>query len=176
MIMLYLLFLVSFIICRFIAGYDSRFQKGKYIVINSPMLRKLLVDEMAFFERKKRLEKDINKMTFSGLFFYIYIFLTLIVCVVLNFIVPKTPSEPWVIETADFFMCADTLNEKLSAICIWLFFLSVISYIAVLMARHTKTEMQKWLRALTYIASVIILVAVAFMLYMMVKELINCFV
>ena len=67
MIMMYLLFLLSLIVCRFFSGYDSRFQNGKYIIINSPKLRMLLVDEMSFFERKKRLKKDINKMTISGL-------------------------------------------------------------------------------------------------------------
>ena len=41
----------------------------------------LFVDEMSFFERKKRLKKDINKMTISGLFFYIYGLVTLILSV-----------------------------------------------------------------------------------------------
>ena len=113
MIMMYLLFLISLVVCRFFSGYDSRFQNGKYIIINNPKLRMLLVDEMSFFERKMRLKKDINKMTISGLLFYIYTLITLVLSVLLNFFVPKTPIDPWEIETDDFFMYVDTLNEKL---------------------------------------------------------------
>lgn len=175
MIMMYLLFLISLVVCRFFSGYDSRFQNGKYIIINSHKLRMLLVDETSFFERSKRLKNDINKMTISGLFFYIYSLITMILSVLLNFFVPKTPIEAWKIETDDFFMYVDTLNEKLSAICIWLFFLSIISYVAVLMVRHNKTVKQKWIKILTYIVSSIMLVAVAFMLFEMIREIVSCF-
>ncbi len=176
MIMMYLLFMLSFVVCRFISGYDSRFQNGKYIIINNPKLRMLLVDEMSFFERKKRLKKDINKMTISGLLFYIYSLITLVLSVLLNFFVPKTPIEPWEIETDDFFMYVDTLNEKLSAICIWLYFLSVISFVAVLMVRHTKTVGKQWIKFLTYIVSSIMLFAVAFMSFEIIREFINCLI
>ena len=115
-------------------------------------------------------------MTISGLFFYIYGLVTLILSVLLHIIVPKIPIEPWEIETDDFFMYVDTFNEKLSAICIWLFFLSIISYMAVLMVRHTKTVKQRWIRILIYIVSSIMLVAVAFMLFEMIRELISCFI
>lgn len=176
MIMMYILFLLSLVVCRFFAGYDSRFQNGKYIIINDPKLRMLLVDEMSFFERTKRLKKDINKMTVSGLFFYIYSLVTLILSVLLHLVVSKTPIEPWEIETDDFFMYVDTLNEKLSAICIWFFFLSIISYVAVLMVRYTKTVKQKWIRILTRIASLITLIAVGFMLFEIMRELIGCWI
>ena len=73
-------------------------------------------------------------------------------------------------------MYVDTFNEKLSAICIWLFFLSIISYVAVLMVRHTKTVKQRWIRILTYIVSSIMLVAVAFVLFEMIRELIIGFI
>ena len=173
MIMMYLL---SLVICRFFSGYDSRFQNGKYIIINNPKLRMLLVDEMSFFERKKRLKKDINKMTISGLFFYIYSLITAVLSLLLNFFVPKTPIEPWDIETDDFFMYVDTLNEKLSAICIWLYFLSVISFVAVLMVRHTKTVGKQWIKILTYVVSSIMLIAVAFFSIEIIREFINCLI
>ena len=136
----------------------------------------LLVDEMSFFERKKRLKKDINKMTISGLLFYIYSLITLVLSVLLNFFVPKTPIEPWEIETDDFFMYVDTLNEKLSAICIWLYFLSVISFVAVLMIRYIKTVGKQWINILTYIVSSIMLIAVAFMSFEITREFINCLI
>lgn len=176
MIMMYLLFLLSLVVCRFIAGYDSRFQSGKYIVITNPKLRMILVDEESFFERKKRLKKDINKMTLSGLVFYIYSLLTLILSVLVNFIVPEIPIDPWKIETDGFFMYVDTMNEKLAALCIWLFFLSIISYITVIMIRYTKIVKQKWIRILTYIVSIIIFAAVAFMLFELLREFLDCFI
>lgn len=135
----------------------------------------LLVDEKSFFERKKRLKKDINKMTVSGLFFYIYGLITLVLSLLLNCFVPTTPVEPWKIETYKFFMYVDTLNKKLSAICIWLYFLSVISFVAVLTVRYTiKTESKKRIKIFTYIVSSIMLVAGAFILFETIKEFINC--
>ncbi len=176
MIQMYLLFLLSLVVCRFFSGYDSRFQSGKYIIINNPKLRMLLVDEMSFLERKKRLKKDINKMTISGLFFYIYSLVIFILSAVLYFCVSKIPIEPWEIETDKFFMYVDTLNEKLLAICIWLYFLSVISFVAVLMVRNTKTVSRKSIKILTYTVSSFMLIAVAFMLFEIIREFINCLI
>ena len=175
MVMMYLLFLLSLVVCRFFAGYDSRFQHGKYIVIRHRRLRKLLVDEMSFFENKKRPKADINKMTLTGFVFYLYSLVTLVLSVLLHFAVPKIPVEPWEIESDVFFMYADTLNEKLAASCIWFFFLSVILNLAVLMVRYTKAVKQKWIRMVTHIASFVLVAAVAYMLFETVRELIGCF-
>jgi len=175
MIMMYLLFFVSLVVCRFFAGYDSRFQNNKYIIIKNPKLRKLLLDETSFFERKKRLNKDINKMTVSGLAFYIFGFSTLVISTLLYFIVPKTPSEPWEIETDKFFMYADTLNEKLAAICIWLFFLVLLLCVAIHMIQYTKTIKQKWIRILTCSVSCVMIIAVMFVIFDIVREFIISF-
>lgn len=174
--MMYLLFLLSLVVCRFFAGYDSRFQKGKYVVISNPKLRMLLIDETSFFERKKRPKKDINKMTILGIVLYIYSLLTLVVSVFLYFVVPKTAIEPWEIETDDFYMYVDTLNEKLAAICIWFFFLFLILCVAIHMIYYTKTIAQKWIKILTYIVSCIMIIAVAFILFEMIREFVICFV
>lgn len=176
MVMMYLLFLISLVFCRFFAGYDSRYQNGKYVVVSNPKLRMLLMDEMSFFDRKKRPEKDRNRMTVSGLVLYIYSLVTLILSVLLNFVVPKTPVEPWKIEADNFIMYADTLNEKLSAICLWIFFLAIISCTAILMVRYTKTEKQRWIKILTYTTAAIMLVAVAFVLYLVIGEFVSSFI
>lgn len=176
MIMMYLLFVFSLVFIRFFAGYDSRFLTGKYIVINDRKLRMLLIDEMSFFERRKRPEKDINKMTVSGFIFYIFSIVTLVISVLLHFLVPKTPVEPWEIETEEFFMYVDTLNEKLSAICIWLFFLSVIWCLTVRMIRYTKIIERKWIRILTYRTSFIMFAAVILITFEMIKEFVVCFI
>lgn len=170
--MMCLLFLISLVFCRFFAGYDSRFQKGKYIIIENEKLRKLLIDDTSFFERRKRLKKDINKMTVSGLAFYIFSFYTLVISTLLYFIVPKTPSEPWEIETDGIFMYADTLNEKLAAICIWLFFIGVILCTAIYMIRYTKTTKPKWIKILSYVVSYMMIITAIFFMFYILKELI----
>lgn len=75
-----------------------------------------------------------------------------------------------------FFMYVDTLNEKLASVCIWLFFLSLISYIAVVAFKHTKTVKQKRIRILTYSVFTFALIAVAFISFDVIKEIFNCFI
>mgnify|MGYP003296752739 CR=1 FL=1 len=176
MIMMYLLFALVLVVCRFFAGYDSRYQNGKYIVIYNSKLRTLLIDEMSFFDRRKRLKKDINKMSVSGLILHIYSLLTLVLSILLHIIVPPIPIEPWKIETDNFLMYVDTLNEKLAAICIWLFFLSVVARTALLMFKYTKTIKHKWIKILTYITCIIMLAAVAFILFETINELFICLI
>ncbi len=176
MIMMYFLFAPCLIICRFFAGYDSRYQNGRYIVINNPKLRRLLIDETSFFERRKRHKNDINKMTVLGLILYIYSLVTLVLSILLHIIVPPIPVEPWEIETDRLFVYADTLNEKIVAICIWLFFLSVIACMAFLMSKYIKKAKQKWIKILTYVTCSTMLAAVAFMLFETIKELVMCLI
>lgn len=176
MIMMYLLFFISLIFCRVFAGYDSRFHNGKYVVIRNPKLRMLLMDETSFFETKKRLKKDINKITIFGVILYIFSLLTLVVSTLLLFLVPETMVEPWEIETNRFFMYVDTLNEKLAAICIWFFFLFIILCVAIRMIYYAKTIEQKWIKILTYIVSCVMIIAVALFLFEIIQELIICFV
>jgi len=177
MIMMYLLFALVFVFCRFFAGYDSRFQKGKCVVIDNPKLRMLLIDEMSFFEKNNRLKKDINKMTVSGIALYIYSLATLVVSVLLHLVVPKTPVEAWEIETNGFFMCVDTLNEKLAAICIWSLFLSIIVCVAFRLFQYIiKTTEQKWIKILTYITCTMMLAAAALMAFKIIKEFVMCLI
>lgn len=172
---MYLLFVFNLIFIRFLAGYDSRFQKGKYIEIKSNTLRKLLIDEDSFFERRKRSKKDIGKMTVSGLVFYISAFAVLVINIVL-LIVPQIPTEPWEIETDRLYIRADTLNEKLSVISIWLLLLSVVGHTAIRLLKQGGTFEQRWLKVIIYITAAFMLVVVALIGFEMIKELIFCFV
>ena len=175
MIMMYFLFLISLVVCRFFAGYDSRFQNNRYIIIKNPKLRKLLLDETSFFERRKRLKKDINKMTVSGLVFYIFSFATFVVSTLLYFILPKTPIESWEFDTNNFFMFVDTLNEKLAAICIWLFFLILLLCVAIYMIKYAKSIKQKGIKIFTYTVSCIMIIAVMFVVFDIAREFIIVF-
>ena len=57
MVMMYILFLFTLIFIRCFAGYDSRRQKGKYIVIKNEILSRLLLDKMMMLEKSYRLKK-----------------------------------------------------------------------------------------------------------------------
>ena len=174
--MMYLLFIFGVVFIRLFAGYDSRFQKGKYIVIRNRKLRMLFIDEMSFFARSKRPKKDIDKMTVSGLALYIFSLTVLVLNIVLLCFVPKIPAAPWGIETARFVLYTDTLNEKFSAIAIWLLFLAVIWCLAVSLLRCAKMLKQKWIKVIAYTASFVIFAAVALIAFDMIKELIMCFI
>ncbi len=173
---MYLLFALGLVFVRFFAGYERRFHNGKYIVIRNPKLRMFLLDEMSFFERKKRSQKDLSKMTVSGLIFYIYSLVTLAVSILLHLFAPKTPVEPWEMESEGFFLHADTLNEKLSAVFIFLYFLSVCWCVATLLIRDGKVTEQKWIKVLTYVTSFLIFAAVIFMAFDTIKEFVSCFI
>jgi len=159
--MLYLLFFLVLIICRFFAGYDSRYQNGKYIVIRNPKIRPLLMDSISFYNRTKRIKKDINKISVMGVILYAVAAVSLVGSVVVRFVVPAVSVDPLVIETDEFIMRADTLNILLSAAFIWAFLLTCLIFVAVGIMRITKKE-KKWVRVLTYIAAAFIFVTVGF--------------
>ncbi len=173
MLMMYLLFILCVILIRIFAGYDSRFQHGKYIAIKNPVVSVILLDSTSFFKRTKRHKKDLDKMSVSGLVYYIASAAVFIINVVL-LLVPQTPIEPWSIETNKFLMYADTLNEKVSAIAIWLLLLSIFGYMAFSIIKIAKTIEQKRLKIFVYMLVVIMLSVVAYVSLYMLKELVFC--
>lgn len=173
--MMWLIFLFCLIILRFYAGYDSRFQKSKFITIKNHKLKMALIDETSFFERRKRLKQDINKMSVSGLVLYLFGFFILIASVVCYHFLPKSPVEPWEIDTDKFFMYVDTLNEKVAAGFIWIYFICMFFCLAIHMFQYCKTIDVKWIKVLTYSCSVIMLLAVFIMGFDVTKELVICF-
>ena len=108
MVMVYLIFALSIFFVRLLAGYDSRYQKGKYISINNTVLRIVLLDSMSIYGRTRRLKKDENKMSFCGIPFYLGIGIVLLTNIVF-LIIPDIPIEPWGIETNKFIVYANTL-------------------------------------------------------------------
>ncbi len=174
MLMMYLLFIFCLFFIRILAGYDSRFQTGKYISIKNPVLRVVFLDSTSLFERTKRRQKDRGKMSVVGLVYYIAASVVIIINLVF-LLVAKIPIEPWGVETNKFLMYTDTLNEKVCAIAIWLLLLSVFGYMAFLMVRFAKTMEQKWLRIFVRIVAVIMLGVVGCVSVYMLKELVSCF-
>ena len=145
MLVMYVLFLLSVIFIRGFAGYDSRKQKGKYILIKNRILSAFLLDEMIMFEKSYRPKKDRNKMSFVGLVYYIAASIVFIISIVFS-IVPDIPSEAWTFQSAKFALLADTLNDKIVTIAITLLFCAVWNYIAVSIIRTAQNTKPLWLK------------------------------
>jgi nitrate reductase gamma subunit len=174
MVMVYLIFALSIFFVRLFAGYDSRYQKGKYISIKNTVLSAVLLDGMSIYGRTRRLKKDKNKMSFCGLPFYLGIGIVLLTNIVF-LIIPDIPIEPWGMETNKFIVYANTLNDKISAIAILILFVSVINYIAISIIRSTKGTKPNWIKVFIWIVSALMIVtATASTIYFAV-ELISCF-
>ena len=90
MVMVYLIFALSIFFVRLFAGYDSRYQKGKYISIKNTVLSAVLLDGMSIYGRTRRLKKDKNKMSFCGFPFYLGIGIVLLTNIVF-LIIPDIP-------------------------------------------------------------------------------------
>ena len=175
MVMVYLVFALSIFFVRLLAGYDSRYQKGKYMSIKNAVLSAVLLDSMSIYEKNRRLKKDKNKMSFCGIPFYLGIGIVLLTNIVF-LIIPDIPIEPWGIETNKFIVYANTLNDKISAIAILILFtLVIIDYIAVSIIHLTKETEPKWIKIFIWIvAALMIVTATASAIYFIV-ELISCF-
>ena len=150
MVMLYLIFALSILFVRLLAGYDSRYQKGKYISIKNTVLSVVLLDNMSIYGKTRRLKKDKNKMSICGIPFYLGIGIVLIINTVF-WIIPDMPIEPWGIETNKFIVYANTLNDKISAIAILILFASVIDYTAVSIIHLTKETKPKWVKVFIWL-------------------------
>lgn len=171
--MLYLLYILMLIVCRFFAGYDSRYQTGKYIVIRSPKVRALLMDSVSFYVRSKRLKKDIHKMSVMGVVLYAVAAVSLVGSVVAQFAIPPIPVDPLVIETDQFIMRTDTLNTLISAAFIWAYLLCVMLCCAVRIAQSVKKE-KKWVRIVVYAVAVIMIAVVGFVAWEIAVHIIGC--
>ena len=174
MVMVYLIFALSIFLVRLFAGYDSRYQKGKYISIKNTVLSIVLLDSMSIYEKTRRLKKDKNKMSFCGIPFYLGIGIVLLTNIVFS-IIPDIPIEPWGMETNKFIVYANTLNDKISAIAILILFVSVINYIAISIIRSTKGTKPNWIKVFIWIVSALMIVTATASTIYFVVELISCF-
>ena len=169
MIMIYLLFAMSIFMIRILAGYDSRYQNGKYISVKNTVLSKILLGSMSIYSRTKRPKKDKNKMSIRGIPFYVAAASVLLINLVFLFIA-DIPIGPWGIETNKFIVYANTFNDKISAISILLLFFSVIGYIAITIIRSTKEIKPKWIKIFVWVVAVImILMAVLSSVYFLIE-------
>ncbi len=174
MIMVYLLFAVLIFTIRILAGYDSRYQNGKFYSIKNVVLSKILLDSMSIYSRTKRLKKDKNKMSICGIPFYVAAGMVLLI----NFIfliVTDIPIEPWGIETSKFIVYANTLNDKISAISILLLLMSIIGYIAFTIIHSMKQTKPKWIKVFICIVAVIMILTAILSSFYFLVELVASF-
>ena len=174
MVMVYLIFALSIFFVRLLAGYDSRYQKGKYIFIKNTVLSAVLLDGMSIYGKTRRLKKDKNKMSFCGFPFYLGTGIVLLTNIVF-LIIPDIPIEPWGMETNKFIVYANTLNDKISAIAILILFVSVINYIAISIIRSTKGTKPNWIKVFIWIVSALMIVTATASAIYFIVELISCF-
>ena len=174
MVMMYVLFLLSVIFIRIFAGYDSRKEKGKYIVIKSRILSTLLLDEMVMLEKTDRLKKDRNKMSILGLIYYLAALIVLLLSIIFAFI-PAIPCEPWAFESEKFVLFADSVNDKIVTVSITLLFAAVFSYLAVSIVKFTKDTKPTWLRIFIWITVCLMILISCFLCVYMIVDLIISF-
>ena len=160
---------MSIFMIRILAGYDSRYQNGKYLSVKNTVLSKILLDSMSIYSRTKRLKKDKNKMSICGIPFYVAAVFVLLINLVFLFIT-DIPIEPWGIETSKFIVCANTLNDKISSISILLLLMSIVGYIAFTIIHSTKETKPKWIKVFAWtVAVIMILTAVLSSIYFLIE-------
>ena len=175
MALIYLLFVFLILIIRVLSGYDSRYQKGKYISIKNPVLSVVLLDNESIYTRKKRLKKDKNKMAICGIPFYLGIVITLITNIIF-LIIPDISIQPWVIETnKGVILYTNTLNDKISGITVLMLATLIIGYIAISMMHLTKETKPKWTKIFVWIIASLMIIAAAVLAVYFATELISCF-
>ena len=86
------------------------------------------------------------------------------------------PIDPWGFETEKFLVSTDTLNEKVSAISIFLLFLGTLGGMVIILNKTALNTEQKWVRWLIGAANSLLLLLVAGGAIYFVYELILCFV
>lgn len=168
MIMMYAIFAMSIFLIRILAGYDSRYQSGKYLSVKNPVLSKILLDGMSVYGSAKRPEKDRNKMSIRGIPLYTAAFAVLLINLIFLF-VADIPAAPWGIETDKLLVYADTLNDKISAVGILLLFSAVMVCIGFTIIGCTKKTKPTWAKVSVWVAAVIMIsTAVLLSLYFLV--------
>lgn len=179
MFMVYLLFVLLLFFLRMMAGYDSRYQKGKYITVKNTFWSKVLMGDISLiYGGTKRLQEDRNKMSVFGVVFYAAAGFVLLVNLFF-WLVNDIPIELWEIEAEVFFVYADTLNEKVSALVILILFTSFAIYFDCEWFFYTadtiKDKMPKWLKIFVRVVWAIILLSVVALSIYFIFELVFCF-
>ena len=114
MYMIVFILIGTLLFARDISGYDGKYNKGKYFVLQNKEIAKILLPKSSGFQRGvKRSKTDFNKMTYSGATFYICNLLLILTIPAFLFLVPEIKVSPFEIDTRYLYILVDTLNQKL---------------------------------------------------------------
>lgn len=152
-----LVLIVAIFLIGSFAGYDSRFQKRGF-VIKKRFWRFLIWNDGFFEKSKKRPKKDRNKISLAGIIYYIASGITALVKIVLA-ILPDIPIAPVTIETDEETIRVNTFNQLFSYKLNWWLLCSVFFYIGFCLLRSAKFEEKRWMRILTIIGAVVVMLA-----------------
>ncbi len=109
-IVLALIMIASVLFARECAGYDSRYNAGRFFCVKNETLSYFLLPRsLGSRNRVKRLAVDYNKMTYAGAFFYVLNAILIVLIPIILHVIPSLPTA--VLETEWFIL--DTLNAKI---------------------------------------------------------------
>lgn len=127
---------------RISTRYDSRFNRGKYVVIRHEKWAKWLIETEGFWDKgRETLQKDRQKMALAGLLFYVSNVVLMLLTAVLWWIpdIPCTPIE-WLT------VSSDTLNEKIPIIGTIVLMCAELWYLMIVLFQYRKEIEPKWIR------------------------------
>lgn len=165
-----LFFVFGLIVARTLTPYDSRYDKGKYILIKNQKIAKILIDKQLFWERRNVQKKDRNKMSICGFVLYTANFILIFAAIILA-CSPKIPCVPFVLSDEEsVYLYANTMNEKIVAIGSIIVLCMTFIGIAISLFKENTFIDSKIARALVYaVAIFMILLSVAIMALMLVE-------
>lgn len=132
---LLIIIIFTLFFARICTSFDSRVDKGRFIKIKNEKLAKVLIEQMSFWERRKVLKQDRNKMSFVGLVFYLSN--ALIVLITLIFLlIPEISCRPLEIEATDIYIYVDTWNTKVPLVCAGILLCSEMAYFILKIFKH----------------------------------------
>ncbi len=162
-----IMMIFTLIIARTLTSYDSRTNKGKFIVINNSTLAKILIEKEDFYERRKVQKKDRNKMSFMGFILYIANIVLILLTIILA-CAPKIPCEPYELDSAKMYLHADTWNMKIIIISSMILLCAEFICIAVSMFKENKRIEGKFAKVLVQATAIfLILISVAIIIVML---------
>lgn len=156
MYMLPIVLIFTIILAKICTTYDSRNLRGKYIIIKSNTLAKVLIEKECFLDKGKyTLQKDRNKMSVAGLIFYLCNLFIIILTVIFLFL-PKISCAPFEIDVTKMYLYADTINSKIPIVFIMILLCAEFIYFAVLLFQYKKEIEQKLIKVLVSVSSLLI--------------------
>ena len=157
MYMIVFILIGTLLLARDISGYDGKYNKGKYFVLQNKEIAKILLPKSSGFQRGvKRSKTDFNKMTYSGATFYICNLLLILTIPAFLFLVPEIKVSPFEIDTRYLYILVDTLNQKLPVLFAFVLLTIEIIFEFINVISQSKKQNKKGMIILSSILMILI--------------------